>query len=425
MQVDYRSPEYNEQNRASIFYAQSWALVHYFMLGDEGAHRLPFASYLHQMEGGDADEVTARQALGDLGQLGRALEAYVRRPSFTYTRTKLTSEAAHATMESREITEPEALALRGDFHLARGQPQAARPLLEQAADRAPDLASAQASLGLLNLREQKLDEARRRVARAAELDSTNYLIHYLNAILNMGPRETRESLAPAQQSLERSISLNHDFAPAYSLLAEVSAYRSGDYVGALALARRAVVLEPGVVGHRLSVGRLLVAMGKYDEATLEGNRALAAARSEEDREAAQRFLATIVASIPASASTPSPQQAVASPVEAAGSAPAPDADDGSRAGPRPVTARGVIVSMTCRPSGELLFVVDTSRGRLTLRADAPDQVFLRKNGALIQMDWTCGALRIPATVDYLPTQGPRGKGSADGTVVSFGLDPAP
>src|SRR5262245_996669 len=33
LKVDQSSPEFNEDTRATIFYAQSWALVHYFLLG--------------------------------------------------------------------------------------------------------------------------------------------------------------------------------------------------------------------------------------------------------------------------------------------------------------------------------------------------------------------------------------------------------
>jgi len=35
--VDHTSPYYNEQNKTSIFYAESWALTHYLMLGDNGS----------------------------------------------------------------------------------------------------------------------------------------------------------------------------------------------------------------------------------------------------------------------------------------------------------------------------------------------------------------------------------------------------
>jgi hypothetical protein len=35
-EVDHKSPHYNERNKQSIFYAESWALVHYLIIGKEG-----------------------------------------------------------------------------------------------------------------------------------------------------------------------------------------------------------------------------------------------------------------------------------------------------------------------------------------------------------------------------------------------------
>ena len=35
-EVDYKSAHYNEKNKQSIFYAQSWALMHYLLVGKEG-----------------------------------------------------------------------------------------------------------------------------------------------------------------------------------------------------------------------------------------------------------------------------------------------------------------------------------------------------------------------------------------------------
>jgi hypothetical protein len=88
-----------------------------------------------------------------------------------------------------------------------------------------------------------------------------------------------------------------------------------------------------------------------------------------------------------------------------------------------VTTKGVIRSMACNPIGELLFVVETAAaGRLRLRVGAPDQIMLRRNGALIQMDWSCGALGIPARITYRP--GKDGGAGADGVAVSFDLDSA-
>src|SRR6185369_474229 len=36
LEVDHKSPYYNEKNKQGIFYAQSWALMHYLIIGKEG-----------------------------------------------------------------------------------------------------------------------------------------------------------------------------------------------------------------------------------------------------------------------------------------------------------------------------------------------------------------------------------------------------
>ena len=49
--VDASSPYYNEENKVSVFYAESWALTHYLMIGDKQAHRqmlVDYAARCHQ-----------------------------------------------------------------------------------------------------------------------------------------------------------------------------------------------------------------------------------------------------------------------------------------------------------------------------------------------------------------------------------------
>src|SRR3989442_325921 len=44
--VQTGSPEYNEESKQGMFYAESWAMVHYLMLGAEGKRRNQFAQLL-------------------------------------------------------------------------------------------------------------------------------------------------------------------------------------------------------------------------------------------------------------------------------------------------------------------------------------------------------------------------------------------
>src|SRR5471030_1184215 len=80
--VDHNSPYYHEEQKGSVFYAESWALTHFIQFNDfaNKTHRLQdYAKYLQQHE----DPVTAAQhAFGDLGQLQKALNEYIGQRSF-------------------------------------------------------------------------------------------------------------------------------------------------------------------------------------------------------------------------------------------------------------------------------------------------------------------------------------------------------
>ena len=77
MQADHSSPYYNEQNKASIFYAEAWALVHYLILGDKSTHQNQFRDYLQHLQDNEPQEQAAREAFGDLNDLQKRLNSYV------------------------------------------------------------------------------------------------------------------------------------------------------------------------------------------------------------------------------------------------------------------------------------------------------------------------------------------------------------
>ena len=80
--IDMKSPAYNERNRAGVFYAQSWALVHYLLAGNsERREQLPkLVSLL--MSGRSADEAV-RGAFGiDVAMLEIELRRYVQGRTF-------------------------------------------------------------------------------------------------------------------------------------------------------------------------------------------------------------------------------------------------------------------------------------------------------------------------------------------------------
>jgi hypothetical protein len=93
--VDHNSPYYNEQNKVSIFYAESWALVHYLMLGDKHAHNAAFGAYLAALNEGANQEEAAAKAFGDL-RAQEKLGTYIGRFVFPHFKSLLPRKSRRA-----------------------------------------------------------------------------------------------------------------------------------------------------------------------------------------------------------------------------------------------------------------------------------------------------------------------------------------
>src|ERR1700724_3745484 len=72
--VDQKSPYYHEENKGSIFYAESWALTHYLNIKDRQDKTSRLSQYSDLLIKNVEPVLAATQAFGDLKQLQAALE---------------------------------------------------------------------------------------------------------------------------------------------------------------------------------------------------------------------------------------------------------------------------------------------------------------------------------------------------------------
>src|SRR6185369_11829680 len=78
--IDSRSPHYNEQDQSGIFYGESWALVHYLMLGGGPGRQDQFKRFLQLVSRGDDVVKALESSFGmTLDTIEKELYAYVRR----------------------------------------------------------------------------------------------------------------------------------------------------------------------------------------------------------------------------------------------------------------------------------------------------------------------------------------------------------
>jgi TPR repeat protein len=260
MAVRHGSPEYSENNRATIFYAQSWALVHYLAVGSDG-RRGQLNQFVTLLKNGKGQDEAARQAFGDPSALDRELQEYVRRRAFRYRRRMTSLQLAGETWPGRTLPAAESLALQAGFHGALGRAGEARRLAGEAIALEPKTTAAYEALGLLALRENQKQEAREMLAKAVALAGASDYACLLYGHLLWESLSGTEGLDAVEASFQRAVDTNASFADAYEALARVMAARGAPLEKTLPLALRAVQLEPGVIDHRIVALRLTAGSG--------------------------------------------------------------------------------------------------------------------------------------------------------------------
>jgi tetratricopeptide (TPR) repeat protein len=291
LNVNNNSPQYNEANTASVFYAESWALVHYMMLDNKTGHMKELAEFISQVQGGADPKEAFQKIFGSMKDFENKLERYTSQQTFYYVSLKAPTSVDVSAFTVRDLTPAEAAAVRGDFQVHMDLPSEAKASLAEAMQLDPKLVGPRESLGMLAFRQGNREEALKWFGEAVQLDSKNFLAHYYYAFLaSQEGGLTSDRIAVAEQGLRKAIELNPNFAPAYSGLAQFYVLRHEHLDEALTLAKQATQLEPGTLTHHLAVANVLMAQGKYDEAQKLTQRVLEAAKTPQDRAAASQLL---------------------------------------------------------------------------------------------------------------------------------------
>ncbi len=231
-QVDHKSPYYNERDKQSIFYAQSWALMHYLIFGNGGQRVASMGKFLNLADAGMPMEEAFQQAFQTTYEkMEKELREYIKRDRYPVTSGHFERKLEVDTdLQVGAITEAEAQGYLGDLLLHSNRADA-EGYLKKALALNPNLPLANASLAMLRVRQGKIDEARQSLEKAASANSQNYLIHYYYAYAlsreGMGETQIVTSYAPEllekmRAELKKSIELRPDFPESHSLLAFVS-----------------------------------------------------------------------------------------------------------------------------------------------------------------------------------------------------------
>jgi tetratricopeptide (TPR) repeat protein len=256
LSIDDQSPYYNEQAKRDIFYAESWALVHYLLNGRSPSRRPQLLRYLEMLASGKSGDDAFRQAFQtDPDGLEKELRQYVEQNRYTEQSISFESPLEFNTeMTSASLSEAEARFYLGDLLLHTNRIEAAEAYLLESLKLDENLAASHTSLGMLRLRQNRYGEAIKYLERAVTLDPQSYLAHYTyaDALSREGMASDNalegyyspEVLSRLRVELTKAIELAPRFIESYRLLALVNLVMNEQLDEAAGLLKKAIAFAP-------------------------------------------------------------------------------------------------------------------------------------------------------------------------------------
>jgi tetratricopeptide (TPR) repeat protein len=272
--------EQDQEQAESMFYAESWALMHMLNLSANYRDHLP--QFITLLAGGTDGPEAFRMAFGHPFERTVAdLPAYLKK--IRSVQLDIPPPPPFAAPKPEPLSDVDAMLLRGDIALRRGLPDQARSLFEQAAREHPDSATAQAGLGMLAMTQNRPGDARRYLERAIQLDDKDATILFEYALLE---RDAGAETDRVRDLLEKVVALDPNFGEAQLLLG-VRATDDRRYDAAIVYLHDAARLLPrqSYVWHALAYAQQK--LGHYPEALDAAQRAVRTASTDEQEHAAE------------------------------------------------------------------------------------------------------------------------------------------
>lgn len=396
--IEHESPEYNEKDRAGLFYAQSWLLVHMLMLGEDykdGFTR--FVAAVHDT--GSAEKAFETAYKKKIWEVEVDLRKY-------YGSARLTGILYKSGYEkikvepARPATDVEVgITLAKLTALLRNYEEAARRFSELAAA-SPDNPEIEEALAHLAWRRSNREEAVEHFARAIKLGASSWKTYWDYARL-LGPGEDVRGYTDAlRKALERKPDLlDARLALGSALLQQQS------WAQAFALLHEVKNIDPDRASRLfLMLAYSSLNLDKRAEAKTYAADAKKYAKDPHDRDSAERLISVLERE-------PAPRERSAAVVM--------ESDDETRpriarraglqepppdipaTGPKRVTVQGNFKRLDCLGEMARIHVMD-GRETFLLLIRKPDAVTIR--GGSGTMDMKCGPQNAAVVVEYLPAK---------------------
>jgi tetratricopeptide (TPR) repeat protein len=266
--VQRDSDVYNETERRSVFYAESWLAVHYLMTNNRvmDAAKYLQLSQIQHVPVPDA----IRQAFGvDAATFEKQLREHLASKQ-QGQRDALPDLNDGPPYRVAKVSDLSARAILADMHAhSRDYPQQALIEFSDILKEDPSNELANRGLGYLYIRQGNFQQAAEAFKKALVADDNDAQLHYLVAYL-MNQKAMKNGTPPEQplamrQQLERAIALDPNLADAHNLLAYALA-ADRKYDMAIQEQKKAIELNPSAEMYQANLSHLLIQAEHFDDA---------------------------------------------------------------------------------------------------------------------------------------------------------------
>lgn len=286
-----------DEDRNQMFQAQSWALIHFLMMRNQGPGLTETAVFTHSMAGGlsfdEAFQTAFRVSFEDLQE---EFEDYLDERSLPFLRMSLRGVGEdYITMDSDPFPPAQGETYLANLLIEKGRYDEAESRLLDAISQDVGLSAPHTSMGALRIQQQRFTEALESLEKAIEGEGPTYLSHYYYALafLQVNTNLTDEARTLLRGQLSEAIRLGPDFSEAHHELAVTYVNANDNLDEAARLLDQALTLSPDQPAYLVTLSRVLIAQGFPDAARGVLERVLELTDDQTIRERTEEILESI------------------------------------------------------------------------------------------------------------------------------------
>jgi FimV-like protein len=264
--VTHTSKDYNEGDRRSLFYAESWLVVHY-LYDTKTVNKVGNYFDLTLNQNMPIPQAI-KEAFGvDAKQFDKKLNSYYHGNVASVLTIAVPDVPEDVTYQARKLKDYQANAVIADLHLhSNDYFEQSKGELEAVLKQDPENVEAIRGLGYWYMRKGDSDKAEEYFEHAAKLGSTDPRVYYMVAqsLFSKGNPDP-QAMSDMMQALKKATTYDPSFADAYNLEGFVLASMR-DYPNAIVALKKAIELSPRNEHYKLNLAQEYMAMDKFDNA---------------------------------------------------------------------------------------------------------------------------------------------------------------